>query len=376
MDEIINKLKNLLVELEEKDIEILSHKSLKLNYAIHKIYQDDNYWKRRVKRLLGAEFDYSEFDQLRLKHSWYDIYKKNYDGKIYSFVEVSYPQYELTFPTGNEDIDILILLNTGLKEIVSLYKISRKARLFLDKPKIFQIIKDKYHIYAGYINSVEDLVKLDQELIKAKPRCKLYHNQQIEDFRPNDRIISGGTNFVVNTVEQVGKNYFITVYKSDLYGNRIDTNIFEGKLAKNAHQSWRWLINMALQISVFQYESVKFGILLFKHGPQIKTLESPFLKYKTLPVEKRIKAEPEVNMMVGVIKMKEFLYYIESRTGAGNDTILTLRYIGNKQGIPDKLIASKPKTWKTVKGEIIVKKVWMTDQFGKVEIEVGSWTGI
>jgi len=192
-------IKEFLSSKTERVVESLSQRSLKLNYAIYLLYQDDNYWKMRVENILNIKLP-PGLDQFNDIGGWYNFYNKIYnrekdellsDDKLLDLLNKSIQKGDqsavdilrlaeinnkVIFLTGIEEVDVMIMLNIdSLDEVMALSNVSKLAKNILDKPKIFPfpLIKEKYHLYSGCINSMEDLVILKKELDKAVPEISV-----------------------------------------------------------------------------------------------------------------------------------------------------------------------------------------------------------
>jgi len=321
---------NPTVKLKEREVEILSQQSVKLNYAIFKLYQDDNYWKKRIEYVLGKSFG-------DLNVNWYNVYNKIYDRendenltieKLVNLLNESIRnkdndtvnilklagigpispispsvgtsvQYRLTFPTGHQDVDLLILFNIDdLNRIVFFYNESGIIKRMLDNPRVFQQVKERYHLYSGYINSMAELAKLKVELEKIGPRKRMHYKIEVDDFKQGDRVVFGfdgnESNCVVDIAKTEKRDKIIEFHKVDLFGNDVNTAVIIAKLRKKHIGEWKWE-----GVSGWT-ERVSFGIVLYTNGPKINNINSVFLKYKTLPNDQQRNAAPEVNMIVSV----------------------------------------------------------------------------
>jgi len=159
----------------------------------------------------------------------------------------------------------------------------------------------------------------------------------------------------------------------------IDDTIIKGTLKKINFTEWAWSI------------PIKSGIVLFKNGPEIKSLDSLFLKYKTLPPAQQQNAKPEVNMVVSLWKpffpQVVYAYVIEAIKeviipGSATNIILSLKSFEDHPNIrnkPKKLIATGPKVILLtgfVPGNPFAignETVWSTDLLDDVKIVMGSW---
>lgn len=187
---------------------------------------------------------------------------------------------------------ILYMKTENIESIINILKYSRKIL-----PFNFQL---EYQNVFEYIDNKEFLDSLEVEL-----RHVNYNKiKQIEtyNFKVGDRVFikmdDNRYQFVVMSI----KFHDMELRAVDVLGNIISDEVF---LAFRNPFTYKWGI-------IEFYGELYPGILLFNFGPEIKNLNSPYLKYKSLPsnLYPRI---PELNMTVTIYnynERKNELYYI------------------------------------------------------------------
>jgi hypothetical protein len=184
--------------------------------------------------------------------------------------------------TGIPDTDLIILLNTNsLSDIVAISNTSRYFRNLLNKRSSWNRLQHHFGIFQ--LNNFQELAILKQELEKTKIRYKEYRGNKIYDFRSGDRVLitSKPENYVVVNV----KSPNITLQEVDMFGTPSSDNLITGKLdgSKNWNKPWQWYYNEKIEnIGMTSSLAISFGINN-DAGFRIRTLDSPYLKYKTLP---------------------------------------------------------------------------------------------
>jgi len=231
---------------------------------------------------------------------------------------------------------------------------------------------------------IQDLVRLDREFNRTKlgteRRMKIYKGYKVEDFRLGDSVetedeTDADRNYVVTAIKDNGT--IIELQKLDFFGHKIEGPKYEGALMKNQEGEWGW------SFEEDSYVSIRFGTSLPKYGPKIEDINSPYLKYKTLPPDQQEKAQPEAGLIVSIgygVGYERSIYYIESMTGSGKTARLVLRYIEGKSKV-DNVIATNPNTKIYNKGSLDETSVtfWTTGPLGTtgpsgtIDIRIGSW---
>jgi len=252
----LDQFENLIIQSNERDIESLSRYSLRFNYLIYVLYKSSSFWKRRVEYLIDTTFDNLDID-------WYNIYNKIYDKRrderlsddeLLNLSDPNNPDkelvkilglsgFKLAFLTGNDDVDMMIILGIDdLNEVISNYNNLKIIRPLLDREENFDKLRKKYHLQPRYIKSMKELSILRTEINKTKVKMRKLiiprkikgqiRNKELDiyDFRVGDRIIANPfpdgsnmsleDNYVITDVE--GVNYKLFIKNVDLFGNLIN----------------------------------------------------------------------------------------------------------------------------------------------------------
>jgi hypothetical protein len=195
--------------------------------------------------------------------------------------------------TGIPDTDLMILINTNsIKDIVNIYNTSKYFRNLLNQPSSWKVVQQYFKVFQ--LNNFLEVAILKQELDKTKMKYKLYRGNEIYDFTPGDRVIitSKPENYVVVEV----KSPNITLQQVDMFGrpskgfnlpssDKLITGKLRGDKAKGI--AWGWYYGC--DFGWYYGQDLKTTEWLFginnDAGYRITSLDSPYLKYKTLPSE-------------------------------------------------------------------------------------------
>jgi hypothetical protein len=180
--------------------------------------------------------------------------------------------------TGIPDADLMILVNTNsIEDIVNIYNTSKYFRNLLNQPSSWDVVQKYFELFQ--LNNFIEVAILKQELEKSKVKKKIYRGNNIYDFKSGDRVVitSKPENYVVVDV----KSPNITLQEVDMFGRPSSDELIVGKLQgdKMWRKPWGWY---------YQEEYELLGIIFGIKNPagyRIKSLRSPYLKYKTLPSE-------------------------------------------------------------------------------------------
>lgn len=142
---------------------------------------------------------------------------------------------------------------------------------------------------------------LNRELLHTKIGDKKYYSSNILDLKKNDRLTDGDFNYKVISAD---KNK-ITAYQVDMLGESLgDRKTFSIK-KEQYHIRGRGYANKYYW--VIDDKKLRPGILLYDHGPEIDSVDSIYLKYKTLPDD-----IPKYLEQVGNLS-SETTYYIKGK---------------------------------------------------------------
>jgi hypothetical protein len=190
--------------------------------------------------------------------------------------------------TGIPDTDLMILLNTNsLIDIIAIFNTSKYFRNLLNKQASWNILQQHFGIFQ--LNNFPELAILNRELEKTKIRHRVHKGKEIYDFRPGDRVVIKSVNpssahkrenYVVVNV----KSPNITLQEVDIFGTPVSNNLILGTLKgrKRENVPWNWYYIGREGLNFNLCLAIAFGINNHA-GFCIKTLDSPYLKYKTLP---------------------------------------------------------------------------------------------
>jgi hypothetical protein len=139
----------------------------------------------------------------------------------------------------------------------------------------------------------DDIIKaaLERELNYTKINLKPYFKRAILDIKLGDRINDGQYNYKVITIKARAG----TLYRVDMLGNRIDDKIYDLVMIKNG-KDYFWYIKKGEK----EHININVGIIQYSYGPKIKSIDSRYLKYKTVSFEDE--TIPEINTMVFLMR--------------------------------------------------------------------------
>lgn len=216
--------------------------------------------------------------------------------------------------------------------------------------------------------SSKELVYLQEELDKAVPATRTYYTNVIQDFRVGDRVIYNEGNYVVVNVS--GKKD-LTIQKVELLGyasepaKTIDIVLTDNG-QKGKWKKWFWTekIDNPKENEYAEWLHLRHGVLLYDNGPEIDSLDSIYLKYKTLPDRLRGAAKPEIGLLVSVYWMYHWYRYVIEDIREGE---LILRHVSDGKQVylprppPDRLTG------------VIDRGQWVAAELEESSIELGSW---
>jgi len=163
-------LANILIYLDEKDIKHLSEQSVRLNYSIVELYQDNNFWKQKVEILLNKDFG-------DLRVDWYDVYENIYDieknklqdnlpgilieaAKYGDFGTVKVLILFGVDPTTNNNLAIQLASQNGYTEIVKLLLQQLHLKPGFAGPKVDPTADNNYAILSASENGHLKIMRL------------------------------------------------------------------------------------------------------------------------------------------------------------------------------------------------------------------------
>lgn len=220
-------------------------------------------------------------------------------------------------PSRTEIITIslpLEILPTDLLEEILKYLDSYSKISFL---LINKLLNGLANNYKG------DVLKyaLGRELRYTRETYKPYRNSNKLDIKIGDRLIDEFNNFRVITIKGMQGKLILV----DMLGNKIDEELYDLYLEKDTNfKFYHWYVKTTNSVKV------NYGILQYTCGPKIKSLDSHYLKYKTVSFNEK-ELEPTLDVLVLVKKESGRMfpdkgeYYI----AAINDDCLTLRFVNS-----------------------------------------------
>lgn len=215
---------------------------------------------------------------------------------------------ELIFP-------LLDLPSEIVEEIVKYLKGETLANMLVTNKKFYTMkLKFKEIIFKN---------ALQRELNHAKRKYKPYYQRAVIDIEVGDRINDSFFNYkVIQMKARTGKLIHV-----DMLGNKLSDGEYELNLINEGKRRYFWYIN-----TVDKHErEARFGILRYDFGPRINSVDSKYIKYKTVPdYDDHEDVQPEINMLVLIKKYVEggrypfILEYVVNTLSAGN---MTLKYL-------------------------------------------------
>jgi hypothetical protein len=284
------------------------------------------------------------------------------------------PRYTLSKKLENDIMEI-----DSLEKIADYYNKSTnpvEVKNILDDSSFFEKLREKHQL--TYINTFDELLKLKEELGKTEKRTRIHYKNIVEEFKIGDRVIFNDINYKILK----SSNTEISMQEVNIFGETINQTIKLGILTHNEYtgkyRKWIWYDSDMSKSKIFfdTDTGIRHGIVLYNYGPKIYSLDSLFLKYKTLPYKlndnKRDGLE-EINMLVSVQNSEESLYtsFVYLIVDIFDDGALKLEFV-------DKLNREKMKEGAEV---IIAERIpnpgnsykWDTKILGKCTIIIGSW---
>jgi hypothetical protein len=233
---------------------------------------------------------------------------------------------------------------------------------FLDYKSVSSLLSSS-KLYNELSKDYKDkifMVGVERELkyvnISKRPIINGNIIDSVYNFKVGDRVIANNKNYIITFMSNIsisGDSHG-SMKHVDILGNILDNEEISIKLSK------RELFNTGIMkyegfVIVNSKIAVNPGILLFDDGPEIKSINSIYLKYKVCPTN--VTCNPTLNMLVLVLYTEElssseheelYHYYINNIT---NNT-LTLKHVPNFDtdylNPPDILTATKMgNTWIT-----------------------------
>lgn len=153
--------------------------------------------------------------------------------------------------------------------------------------------------------SDRDLEYLAEELAKTKTREREYYKTKIDDFQEGDRVTYQQKNYTV--IEATPKTHVIQ--HVTMLGYAIKPTVTK-KIVLNYYapssrsKKWYWTEERpeSPYLHSVEYPKLQRGVLLYDEGPEITSVDSPYLRYKTLRPSMQLEAKPEVGMFVSLGK--------------------------------------------------------------------------
>jgi hypothetical protein len=270
-----------------------------------------------------------------------------------------------------------IMKMDSLEDIVKYYETSpnkTEIKNILDDLGFFGELIEKYKL--TYIHNFDELLELNEELNKTQTRTRIHYKNVVNEYKVGDRVYFKDINYKILKAS----NTEINMQEVDMFGNILSKEIKHGMLTHNKytgkHRKWFWY-DKDMSEHLFGERGITPGILLYNYGPKINSLDSLFLKYKTLPYNTDILASDElkeIGMLVSVQNSENSPYdsYVYLITDIFDDGSLELEYVDelNKEIMVEgaKMIIAKRRY--NVKD---VYRLWDATVLGNTRINFGSW---
>lgn len=214
----------------------------------------------------------------------------------------------------DDDISIIewMLAHNALKSKISIPKYTIIELQNLQSSEFNKLAKS-LGLSKNNINNVINILKymdkldtdfeqdLNRELLHTKIVNKKYYSEEILDLKINDRLTDGDFNY---KVIYANKNK-VTVQKVDLLGNPSGD---KKQISIKKEQYHRRGVGYANKFYwVIDDKKLRPGMLLYDYGPEIDSIDSIYLKYKTLP--------DNIPKYVEIVEnSSETIYYIKGKS--------------------------------------------------------------
>jgi hypothetical protein len=198
--------------------------------------------------------------------------------------------------TSLPDTDLTILLHTNsLEDIVNIYNTSKYFRTLLNKPSSWNIIQHYFKLFQ--LKNVQELAILNQELALTKVKHKNYRKNKIYNFGFGDRVVITSKPESYRVVNVKSPN--LTLQQVDMFGNTLSNPPILCKLQGNKASGipWAWYYK---DEKMFE---IKFGINN-DTGHRVKSIDSPYLKYKTLLFDSQHGKPVELDISYSAINIR------------------------------------------------------------------------
>jgi hypothetical protein len=278
------------------------------------------------------------------------------------------------FPTGIIELDRQIIAEASISDLINMYDVSHYFRDLLDDPYTFVIFKNKYPFTV--MTSFQDFLTLNDELKTTIPRPidpDFRMGRQL--YLPGDRLLSESSQITMNNykVIKVVSKEKLHLYKVDMLGNPIEKDLIE------AIDEYPYVMENGVPVPLYK------GILKHQLGPRIKSIDSPFLLYKTnplndnfkilrskYPTEKNYKAHLHVGLVstVEYDAIKNYLRFPYVIDNLYDDNVI-LKYIG--KGDQGGLFDSTVYPLVLHIRYIHESNTWYSPEYGTIILTPGDW---
>jgi hypothetical protein len=276
------------------------------------------------------------------------------------------------FPIGIVELDRQIILEAKISDLINMYNVSHYFTDLLDDPYTFLIFKNKYPFTV--MTSFQDFLTLNDELKTTikRPGKSVYHP---EIYLPGDRLYTGLYDVNTNNykVMTVASNDELYLYKVDMLGVPSENILIK------ATGAYPYVEENGKHRQLFR------GIIKHQLGPEITSIDSPFLLYKTNPLNPNFhilrskypfEENYKANLHVGLVSTVEyedingnvrFPYVINDLY----DDNVILKYIGI--GENSDIFRSRGQPLMLHITYIHESHTWYSPEYGKIILTPGDW---
>lgn len=179
----------------------------------------------------------------------------------------------------------------------------------MDDQSLTSLLTSTKNLHQLSVKYKEPIQKqaLERELKHINRKMRKYYSSELLDLKVNDRVIYDDKNYKILSINgnKGGKMVHVDML-GNIIGKEINYSIIKQERDWGAKKlvSFYWGIPLPNNKS-YQYSYTKNllflqpGILQYDNGPHITSVNSRYLKYKTVPTT-QVNGEPELNMMVKI----------------------------------------------------------------------------
>jgi hypothetical protein len=167
------------------------------------------------------------------------------------------------FPVGIPELDRQIILEAKVSDVINMYYVSQYFRDILEDPYTFSIFKLKYPFTV--MTSFQDFLILNEELKKTTGKI----------YSIGDRVFTGTNNIYHKNYKIVNidhKNYVLFLQTVNMLGIIINRRLIKASALGHFKDE---------NNNIHHFQK---GIIKHELGPKIISVDSPYLLYKTNPL--------------------------------------------------------------------------------------------